>query len=353
MARKNKNQKNENSKKKDQEKHPVESAEIARHEEKFFSYTYRKTKRPVLAEIQMADDRFTWDIKSKSHLTQLHNLFINIMLTLGFKNSAFAVTFDSVIAKATDTPALVAVVSLKELRKYLPKRISVNSFQEIQKISQELTQNCAVELTLLDRDTDEIKFKSSSGMILECGYISDDIKIAKAVLPDNDRLFTFIQENKVDLTKINEIAKPKETGYLFIMLSPVYVATLFASKVRLNYSTVILEKFKNVPDGLLLSVIKYIISQQAPYKIKVNTVLEKILKGEIENSSKAVTISRFRKNIADGKFNSILSDFGIIYDQNKDILEYSKNIKGIGFSKPFDSYTKKLIKAEVKGGNDA
>ncbi len=340
-------EKNRTEKKKEQEKHPIESAEIARHEEKFFSYTFRKTGKPVFTEIQIEDNRFIWDIDSKSYLTQLHNLFINAMLTLGFKNSAFAVTFDTIIAKVANTPALVAVATLRELRKYLPKRISVNSFQEIQKISQELTQNCTVNLTLLDKKTHDVKFKSSSGLVLECGYISDDIGIVKATLPDNDRLFTFIQENKIDLSKINEIARPKETGNLFIMLSPVYVATLFASKVRLNYSTVILEKFRDVPDGLLLSVIKYIISQHAPYQASTNRLVEKIIDGEVKNKQKA--ISKFKKNLAKKKFKLSLDSFGIIYDRNKDIFIYPQNIKGIGFSKPFDSHTKKLIKAEAKG----
>lgn len=353
LSKKNKDLDNKKpTKGKEQEKHPVEPAETARHEEKLFSYTYRKTGRPVFGEIQIADNKFIWGIQAKSQLTQMHNLFINAMLTLGFKNSAFAVTFDTVIAKVTETPALVAVVSLKELRRFLPKKLSINSFQEIQKISQELIQNCIVNLTLADKETQEIKFTSSSSIVLECGYISDDIEIAKVILPDNNRLFSFIQENKIDLNKINKTAKPKETGNLFITLSPVYVATLFASKVRLNYSTVILKKFKEVSDGLLLSVVKYIISQQAPYKVSVDKLLKKILKGEVNKTRTIKIISTFKQNLANGKFKSTLNDFGIIYIQDKDIFEYQKNIKGVGFSKPFDNHTKKLIKAEVVGGKD-
>ncbi len=355
MGKENKAVKGKNSIKNEQAKHPVEPAELARQEEKLYSYTYRKTNRLVTSGIQIADNQFAWDIQTESSLTQLHSLFINAILTLGFKNSSFAVTYDTVSAKITNTPALVAVVSLKELRKYLPKRLSVNSFQEIQKISQELTQNCSVNLTLIDKKTNEVKFKSSSGIILECGYISDDIEIAKATLPNNDRLLAFIQENKLDFKKINKVAKPKEAGNLFITLSPVYVAMLFASKVRLNYSTVILEKFKNVPDGLLLSVIKYIISQQAPYKISVDKLLKKILKDEVDKTTRITKIiSTFNNNLTSGKFISILNNFGIVYNKDRGIFEYQKNIKGVGFSKPFNNHTKKLIKAEIiDGGNYA
>ncbi len=347
MGKENKALKSKNSIKNEQAKHPVESAELARQEEKLFSYTYRKTNRSVFAEIKIADNQFIWDIQTESHLTQLHSLFINAMLTLGFKNSSFAVTYDTISAKITNTPALVAVVNLKELRKYLPKRLSVNSFQEIQKISRELTQNCNVNLTLIDKETQEVKFKSSSGIVLECGYISDDIEIAKATLPENDRLLTFLQENRLDLNKINEVAKPKETGNLFITLSPVYVATLFASKVRLNYSTVILEKFKNIPDGLLLSVIKYIISQQAPYKISGDKLLERIIGCEVKNKSKV--ISKFKENLMRERFKLFLNNFGITYNKNKDMFIYPQNIKGIGFSKPFDNHTKKLISVRTGG----
>ena len=353
MGKENKAVKGKNSIKNEQAKHPVEPAELARQEEKLYSYTYRKTNRLVTSGIQIADNQFAWDIQTESSLTQLHSLFINAILTLGFKNSSFAVTYDTVSAKITNTPALVAVVSLKELRKYLPKRLSVNSFQEIQKISQELTQNSSVNLTLIDKKTNEVKFKSSSGIILECGYISDDIEIAKATLPNNDRLLAFIQENKLDFKKINKVAKPKEAGNLFITLSPVYVAMLFASKVRLNYSTVILEKFKNVPDGLLLSVIKYIISQQAPYKISVDKLLKKILKDEVEGNNKTVITSRFKKTITNGKTQSILNDFGIIYDEENGIFHYPTNIKGIGFSKPFNEHKKELIGIKSIGGDNA
>ncbi len=345
MAKKDKEQK----KKKEQDKHPAEPVEITRHEEKLFSYTFRKTGKPILSETMIEDDKFLWSIKAKTQLTQLHNLFIDAMMTLGFKNNAFATTYDTVVAKLTNTPAFVCVVTLKELKNYLSKKMSMHSFQEIQRISEELTKSCPIELTLIDKYTREVKLKSSTQLVLECGYLSDDLEVVKATLPESERIFKFVQENKVDLEKINKVAKPKETGNLFIMLSPVYVAMLFASKVRVNYSTVILEKFKSIPDGLLLSVIKYITSQKAPYSVKVDTVVEKIIQGEIDDSSTSSIITQFRKKLASGKFNKYLSKFKIAYDREKDMFIYPENIKGIGFSEPFKDRKKKLLKAITKG----
>ena len=342
--------------KKDQEKHPTEPVEVTRHEEKLFSYTFRKTGKPVHSEIWIEDSRFNWIIQSKTRLTQLHNLFVDTMITLGFKNNAFATAYDTVIAKVTNTPAFVTVVTLKELRNHLPKKISVNSFQEIQRISEELTKDCSITLTLIDKNTQEVKLKTSTQLVLECGYLSDDMEIARATLPDsNERIFKFINENKVDLRNVSKTAKPKETGYLFITLSPVYVAMLFASKVRVNYSTAILDRFKSIPDGLLLSVIKYIISQKAPYSIGVDTVVEKVTKGENSESVISKTIRTFKNKLRYGVFDRHLSKFGILFDREKEVFFYQKNIKGVGFSEPFEDRRKKLIKAvvrETKNGED-
>jgi len=337
------------TKRKEQEKHPVEPIEIIRHEEKIFSYTYRKTGKPILSEIWLKDDRYLWGIQAKTELTQLHNLFIIAMITLGFKNQSFTVAQNTVISKITNTPSFICVASLKELRNCLPKKISINSFQEIQRISEELTKNCPVEITLLDKNTKDVKFKGTTQLITECGYLSDDIETVKAMLPNSTEIVRFIEDNKVDLEKINEVAKPKETGNLFITLSPVYTALFYASKLRINYSTVILEKFKSVPDGLLLSTIKYIISQKAPYTVKVDTVVEKIAQTEINEKTLLKTIRSFKSKLDYGKFDNILAEFSITYDREKGIFIYPKNIKGVGFSEPFKSLRKTLVKALVGG----
>ena len=319
-------------------KHPNEPCEVLRREIKYHGYLYKQTlDKPIMSNVLLLNVNKNIIINSTitSKLTQFHSLFLEIMIALGHKNRTVnPIPLDKIFSAETGTKSLLIINPIKEIKEIAP--VKIQRYQQLTDFFRNLILGGTVNYTVTSPKTNELIISTTHPLVQTVGYLPKNLEQVKKIIFSggseavNSKIINFIlnieQRDKQNPT----VFKPKGSHIIYLILSPIFYMLFNASKIRINYSPEFLKKLYSISDGLLISIVKYITSQKAPYHVKLCNITKSIIKNDneqIKDEEINMICASLRKKAVKN-----LKAFGIYYDKNNDMLFYLKNIKSIGFS---------------------